>query len=320
MGNSKDTITKSAEDIRSNLSFPFLVSNIVLIIYVSGYLALRFHLTALGLDVDLPLVNERYLFDGAKFFIFIFSIATNLIVLLVPFMAIFMNETVRIFFHNLWKKIRSWEHLPNLLTGLGILFSLFMIQGVMKESFLLSNLLLEDIPEEIYWLRKLLCDPKDLTVSIYFMIGLTIISLLIGLFYCAWKSFDSFKSLNMISISKSNSGYTYSLLGLLGFLICVQLFFIPIIYGALVLDKSMPKTEVFVKHEESGFDGEKWLVWEGAKSKTFFVRHGNNKSLITLPDSNILRLDICGHNNIFSISFSQDNCVNKGGSSEQKTC
>ena len=38
-------------------------------LYVAGYLALRFHLTALGVGTDLAVLDERYVFTGARFVI-----------------------------------------------------------------------------------------------------------------------------------------------------------------------------------------------------------------------------------------------------------
>ena len=35
-------------------------------LYLPGYLSLRFHLTALGIGTDLAVLDERYLFAGAK--------------------------------------------------------------------------------------------------------------------------------------------------------------------------------------------------------------------------------------------------------------
>ena len=37
------------------------------VLYVLGYLTVRFHLTVLGVGTDLGILDERYLFAGAKF-------------------------------------------------------------------------------------------------------------------------------------------------------------------------------------------------------------------------------------------------------------
>src|SRR5437899_124033 len=50
-------------------------------LYVVGYLSLRFHLTALGLGTDLSALDERYLFTGAKFLIYLCSTIPNLVLI-----------------------------------------------------------------------------------------------------------------------------------------------------------------------------------------------------------------------------------------------
>src|SRR3954447_9421721 len=42
-------------------------------VYVLGYLAIRFQLTALGMGTDLELLDERYFFEGAKFLVYLAS-------------------------------------------------------------------------------------------------------------------------------------------------------------------------------------------------------------------------------------------------------
>ena len=42
-------------------------------LYLLGYLTLRFHLTALGISTDLAVLDERYLFAGAKFLVYLVS-------------------------------------------------------------------------------------------------------------------------------------------------------------------------------------------------------------------------------------------------------
>ena len=53
------------------------------LLYVVGYLTLRFHLTAIGIGTDLAVLDERYLFTGARFFVYLVSAVPN-IVLVAP--------------------------------------------------------------------------------------------------------------------------------------------------------------------------------------------------------------------------------------------
>ena len=52
-------------------------------LYVLGYLTLRFHLTALGIGADLSVLDERYLFTGARFLIYLISSVPSLVFLVV---------------------------------------------------------------------------------------------------------------------------------------------------------------------------------------------------------------------------------------------
>jgi hypothetical protein len=48
------------------------------ILYFLGYLALRFHLTTLGIGADLAVLDERYLFAGAKFLVYTVAIVPSI--------------------------------------------------------------------------------------------------------------------------------------------------------------------------------------------------------------------------------------------------
>ena len=42
-------------------------------LYLLGYLSLRFHLTVLGVGTDLAVLDERYLFAGTRFLVYVVS-------------------------------------------------------------------------------------------------------------------------------------------------------------------------------------------------------------------------------------------------------
>ena len=55
------------------------------VLYVLGYLTIRFHLSVLAAGTDLGIIDERYLFAGAKFVVYLVSAGvTLLLLLLVP--------------------------------------------------------------------------------------------------------------------------------------------------------------------------------------------------------------------------------------------
>ena len=54
------------------------------VLYLFGYLAVRFHLTAIGIGTDLAVLDERYLFAGARFFVYLVSSVPSILLILLP--------------------------------------------------------------------------------------------------------------------------------------------------------------------------------------------------------------------------------------------
>ena len=54
------------------------------LLYVIGYLTLRFHLTVLGIGTDLAVLDERYVFTGARFLVYLVSSVPMLVLIALP--------------------------------------------------------------------------------------------------------------------------------------------------------------------------------------------------------------------------------------------
>jgi hypothetical protein len=54
------------------------------LLYMVGYLAVRFHLTAIGIGTDLAVLDERYLFTGARFLVYLVAAVPNLVLAAMP--------------------------------------------------------------------------------------------------------------------------------------------------------------------------------------------------------------------------------------------
>ena len=274
-------------------------------LYLLGYLTLRFHLTALGIGVDLSVLDERYLFTGAKFLIYLVSAIPSLVFILVlagaPIYLIFkilpssIRSRLSDYFCRRWKTIQSWWLTSHRLPLTGIIFSLLIIQLVMRQCFLLSNLLLaEDLPKEPAWLRSLLLAKTEGPMALYFD----------GLLAGALVSIGIFCFVN----NAPDKTYASLLLTwLLGFLIGVQLLLFPVNYGVLVVDKSMPRVIGLDDSRTLQANEQAWLVWEGRTAKTFLLRRQQaekvTKSLITLPLEDVTKLEITKYDRIFQILF-----------------
>lgn len=275
------------------------------VLYILGYLTLRFHLTALGIGTDLSVLDERYLFAGARFLIYLISSVPSLLFLLVLIVApvylvfrvlpLFVRAKLGRFFSAQWTKILSWWRVSNRLALTGIFFSLLMIQLLMRQCFLLNNLLLaEDLPTEPSWFRRLLIAQTDGPMALYFSALLAGAAISSGIFY-------------VLRNQSNTTSNTLSLTSLLGFLLFVQLLFIPVNYGILIVDKSMPQVTGLEAPGTLQVNEQAWLVWEGNEGKTFLLRKQQagkyTKSLITLPREAVKKLEITGYDPIFEVLF-----------------
>ena len=130
------------------------------LLYVVGYLALRFHLTVIGIGTDLAVLDERYLFTGARFLVYLVSAVPSLVLVALPF-AVLAWAIRRLIPPGARAAAWAWLTQPGLLVLAGIVFCVAMIQLVMRQCFLLSDLLLaRSLPAEPAWLVRILLDER----------------------------------------------------------------------------------------------------------------------------------------------------------------
>jgi len=244
-----------------------------LVLYVLGYLALRFHLTALGMATDLSVVDERYLFTGARFLVYLIFAAP------LALLEIFIGWLI-------------WRALPqrgrDVLSSVtfGIIFSLLVIQLVMRQCFLISNLLLApDLSAAPPWLASLLFDDEFMLVYFSALVAATAVPI-------------------VILVSLRNRPAPPVRTWLLGFLASVQILLLPINYGVLIVDKTLPRVAALGTTPLA--DGEDaWLVWEGAEGVTFLVRNqsARRRLLVTMLRPDVKKIEIVGFDHIVPTLF-----------------
>ena len=123
------------------------------LLYVVGYLTLRFHLTAMGISTDLAVVDERYWFTGARFIVYLVAAVPSILLLGLPVAAVGWGAA-KLFGIDVVLK-------PRPMALFGIIFAVIMIQFVMRQCFFFSNLLLaRNLPAEPAWLVTLLLDDQ----------------------------------------------------------------------------------------------------------------------------------------------------------------
>lgn len=260
------------------------------VFYVLGYLAIRFHLSVLGVGTDLGIIDERFLFAGAKFVVYLVSAGVSLLLfLLLP--AAICYAVYRLV-------ARRWKLTGKLnqkgLLVLGIVLAVLFVQLVMRKCFLFGNLLMaQDRPPDARWLSGLLIGADDTLLTLFFVGLVASIVVTGGLLVLAGRA--------------GGDAAARGLFWLLAFLVAVQVLLLPINYGTLIADKVIPKVASLdgVTPLRPGEDA--WLVWEGNNGMTFLVRRpaggGAPRSLVTLDRKEVKRVEIIGYDRILSKIF-----------------
>ncbi len=259
------------------------------LLYVVGYLALRFHLTAIGIGTDLAVLDERYLFTGARFLVYLVSSVPNIVLAGLPLAALAWGVH-RLLPEGARAGVCASVLRPARLTLLGILFAVLMIQFVMRQCFFLSDLLLaRSLPAEPAWLVELMLDGR--LMPLYFS----------GLVAGCTVPIAILWALRNAPVTGSGDAFGR---GLLAFLAAVQVLLLPINYGVLIADKTLAR--VAWLGDRALREGEEaWLVWEGKEGVTFLVRDGalKRRSLLTLQRSKVEKLEIVGFDRILPTLF-----------------
>jgi hypothetical protein len=242
------------------------------VLYVLGYLVLRFHLTAMGLATDLTIVDERYLFTGARFLVYLAA-------------AVPVSLVIAYLVWRLWRLLPPRVAVLFTTPTFAIVFSLLTIQLVMRQCFLISNLLLaDDLSAAPSWLVSLLVD------GTYMLLFFSV--LVAG---CALP-------IATLIVTREHPVPPLRR-GVLAFLAAVQVLLLAVNYGYLVVDKTLPRVAT-IGDLALPPDTEGWLVWEGEQGVTFLTRDATRRrALITVPKAKIERMEIVGFDPILHRLF-----------------
>ncbi len=264
-------------------------------LYVVGYLALRFHLTALGVGTDLAVLDERYLFTGAKFLVYFLS-SIPLVVLAALPIALVGWLLARLIPARVREKTGAWLANPARLALAGIVISVVLIQLVMRRCFEFSNLLLADHQLDA-WAWRVMLSAQESTRSMFFS-ALVAGVVVTGCLLLAARSRAG---------EKPRSRF---LTGLLALLVAIQFLLLPVNYGVMIIDKILPKVADLggVERLKDGQDA--WLVWEGKDGVTWLVRSADqcgegktSRKLVTLPQKEVKKTEILRYDPILRCIF-----------------
>jgi len=281
-------------------------------LYLLGYLVTRYQLTVLGLGTSLDVVDEKYLFAGARFAVYLLTTLPTIVMvallawsvawLLGRFASALLGAKARAGMNAGWMSFCNWWRNPVRLCLAGTAFSVVIIQVAMKQCFLFSNLLLKTELPEPSWLRALLLAETDGIPALCFAALVTA-----ALITAAIQG--AVRSLSSPGTGSVATGLEIVLATLLG----VQILLLPVNYSYWVAGKMFPR--VSAAGNEKLRSGEAvWLIWETGKETTFLVGNRTNlladHKLLTIPAKETERTEILGYDALFRILFEARPCTN----------
>lgn len=301
-------ITEKAKGFREHWAVWSVIGSGAL--YLLGYLVTRFQLTMLGIGTSLDVLEEKYFFAGAKFLVYLLATLPSLVLLLLP-VALMFWITIKLFrlaggkrgnasLDAASTRFRQWWGNPVRLRVAGIIFSVVVIQFVMRQCFRFSNLLLARALPEPHWLQTLLLESGDERTAVFFA-GLTGAALITAGFYAAARSMPS-------------QGFAGKALEvLLALLLAVQVLLLPVNYSYFVANKSFPRVPA-IGGEKLEVGRTAWLVWETDKAATFLVGSQTNlyedRALVTVPAKEIEKIQITAYDPLLQVLFAHRSISN----------
>lgn len=290
------------------------------LLYLFGYLSLRFHLTALGIPTDLTVVDQRYFYAGAKFLVYVLLyipvivlialVVVIMLVVLVSIVAALFALYTRIFKRENGKNKRrqrgvvrqavvSWSKKAWVIALLGIIVSEVWIQFLMKQCFSIHDALLDPSTTEMSWVAAIMRNQDNNYLEVIFFC--TVVA---GTIVVAWLLFTA---INLRKKAKNTAATL--LIALLAGLFTIQVLLLPVNHGVLIADKVLPRVTDLGGQEKLQEKQTAWLVWEGNEGVTYLVQSEGSwdystqnwsrvRKLITLPKKNVTRTEVVANDSI----------------------
>lgn len=263
------------------------------LLYVFGYLVLRFQLSVYGVATSIDAFDEKYLFAGCRFLVYLVSTIPNILIIslvliligYLPYRAIPAGFRSRVA-----AGIVKWTADPIRMALVGIVFAVLFIQFVLRMCFaFVDNILLaKSLPD--LWITGVLLAGEG-RHALYFS-GLVAGALITGaiLFFVQRQE-------------GAHAGLSRALVWLLGFLFAVEILFLPVNYGVLISSQSLPRVAEIAADTAPSDGSMSWLLWDGKDTMTYLVRDpGDQRMLITIPARDA-RIRIMGYDNVICVLF-----------------
>ena len=273
------------------------------VLYLFGYLALRFQLTTYGVATNLDAFDEKYLFAGCRFVVYLVSSIPSLLILLLVLSAVFYLPWKLVpssFKERVEGAVAAWSGQGTHLPVLGVILAVLFIQFVLRRCFLCGDLLLrKNLPAG--WLGTLLLS-SDAYQALYFtgLIAGTLITS--GILFYAIKA-----ELAAGVISRF-------WLGVLAFLVGVELLLLPVNYGVLIATQQLPRVAATDQKPDGSTS---WLVWDTKDSLTYLQRTANDERALVTVSRKQDPIKIIAYDDTLCVLFAADHATTRPCRREQ---
>jgi hypothetical protein len=272
-------------------------------LYLFGYLSLRFHLTTFGIVTELSVLNEQYLFAGARFLVYLVTLVPTVTLLTLLVFTIFWlsyrilpsatRERIRAFCASRWETLCLQR--SDRLALAGVVLSVVLIQLFMRQCFFFENLLLKPTLPGPPWLQSILLN-GDNGLQVLFFSGIVVGTVISG-------------GLLLLAVRNGDQTvWSRLMVGLLAFLVATEFLLLPVNHGVLVAEKTVPKI-ASVDGLDTSAGEQIWLIWAEKESVTFLVQYkagtGKSRTIVTLPRGKVGRIQIAQFDPILKILFGQ---------------
>jgi hypothetical protein len=265
------------------------------LLYLFGYLALRFQLSTYGVVTNLDVFDQRYLLAGDRFLVYIVSTAPHVLVfafltagiVYLPFRLLPSPRRARL---GAW--LTALTQRAVCVPLFGSLAALALIETVMRKCLIFGHLLFAERLPRYGWLDNLLLG--DDGAKTLFFSALVAGVLLTGLI---WH-----RSIQVMDAARPLSRM---LTAILTFLWAVEILLLPVNYGVLIASPQLPRVENSSLPARPS--GERvWLAWDAKEARVYFAYgEDGRRTMISVPGSDS-SIEVLAFDPIFCIVFADD--------------
>jgi hypothetical protein len=265
------------------------------LLYLLGYLTLRFQLSTYGVATNLDLFDEKYLFAGCRFLVFLVSSVPSILILALVLVAIGYVPYKLVpasFSDRLRHWAADWTAKPVALPLLGTILSTVFIQFVLRKCFALGNVLVQkDLPDE--WISSVLLSSNG-KLYLYFSGLLAGTMLSTGM---CWF---------VLHRGTATTATAKLFLAMMVSMVAIEFLLLPVNYGVLISTQQLPRVSE-LGGDEKLVDGDRgWLVSDNKDALTYFISgSGDRRTLLTIPRKDT-KVKITAYDDIYCVLFSPD--------------